>query len=115
MTQTAVKPVRQAFLLLPDGSVAVWRSSPMAGVLGMPRRLFQVCVCAKGRLSVQDGSVSVWRRTPNQLTYSLLGLHKLVPPPSRVNNNATISLLCAAASAWVRLGSAMQGLLWMSS
>jgi len=43
----------------------------------------------------------VWRRTPNQLTYSLLGLHKLVPPPSRVNNNATISLLCAAASAWV--------------
>lgn len=51
---------------------------------------------------VQDGSVSVWRRTPNQLTYSLLGLHKLVPPPSRVNNNATISLLCAAASAWVR-------------
>lgn len=43
----------------------------------------------------------MWRRTPNQLTYSLLGLHKLVPPPSRVNNNATISLLCAAASAWV--------------
>ena len=46
--------------------------------------------------------MSVWRRTPNQLTYSLLGMHKLVPPPSRINNNATISLLCTAASAWVR-------------
>ena len=53
-------------------------------------------------LHAQDGSVSVWRRTPNQLTYSLLGMHKLVPPPSRINNNATISLLCTAASAWVR-------------
>ncbi len=55
---------------------------------------------------LQDGSISVWRRMPNQLTYSLLGLHKVVPPPSRVNNNATISLLCAAASAWVRAPSA---------
>jgi hypothetical protein len=44
----------------------------------------------------------VWRRTSGQLTYSLLGLHKLVPPPSRVNSNATISLLCAAAAAWTR-------------
>lgn len=32
----------------------------------------------------------------------MLGLHKLVPPPSRVNNNATLSLLCAAASTWWR-------------
>lgn len=53
-------------------------------------------------MHVQDGSLSIWRRTQGQLTYSLLGMHKLVPPPSRVNNNATLSLLCAAAAAWVR-------------
>ncbi|BDA45713.1 probable WD repeat-containing protein 11 at C-terminar half [Coccomyxa sp. Obi] len=52
--------------------------------------------------SHQDGSISIWRRTEGQLTYSLLGLHKLVPPPSRVNNNSTLSLLCAAAAAWWR-------------
>lgn len=50
----------------------------------------------------QDGSLSIWRRTEGQLTYSLLGLHKLVPPASRVNNNSTLSLLCASAAAWVR-------------
>ena len=50
----------------------------------------------------QDGSLSVWRRMDGQLTYQLLGLHKLIPPPSRVNNNATLSMLCAAAAIWVR-------------
>ncbi len=50
----------------------------------------------------QDGSVSVWKRVDGHLTYSLAGLHKLVPPPSRVTNNATVNLLCLAASPWQR-------------
>ena len=49
---------------------------------------------------VQDASVSVWQRTQEQLSYTMLGLHKLVPPPSRINNNATLSLLCIAAAPW---------------
>lgn len=51
---------------------------------------------------VKDGNVSVWKRIEGQLTYSLAGMHKLVPPPSRITNNATVSLLCVAASPWQR-------------
>eukprot|EP00884_Botryococcus_braunii_P018245 jgi/Botrbrau1/5103/Bobra.0128s0014.1 len=52
--------------------------------------------------SHQDGSVSVWKRADGHLTYSLAGLHKLVPPPSRVTNNATVNLLSMAAAPWQR-------------
>ena len=52
--------------------------------------------------ALQDGSLSVWRRQPSGLSYTLLCLHKLVPPASRISNNATVSLLCIAACAWVR-------------
>ena len=50
----------------------------------------------------QDGSVSTWRRQNGGLTYALLAHAKLTPPPLRVNNNATPTLLCMAAAAWVR-------------
>lgn len=46
--------------------------------------------------------MSVWKRSEGQLTYSLAGMHKLVPPPSRITNNATVNLLCLAASPWQR-------------
>ena len=52
--------------------------------------------------ALQDGSLSVWRRQVSGLSYNLLCLHKLVPPASRISNNATVSLLCIAACAWVR-------------
>ncbi len=29
-------------------------------------------------------------------------IHKLVPPPSRISNNATVNILCLAASLWLR-------------
>lgn len=52
-------------------------------------------------LVVQDASLSVWRRQAGQLSYSLLAMHKLVPPPSRVSNNAVVNILCLAASVWL--------------
>ncbi|KAK9829709.1 hypothetical protein WJX72_007460 [[Myrmecia] bisecta] len=52
--------------------------------------------------SHQDGSLSIWRRQPSQLSYTLLHISKLVPPPSRINNNAVLSLLCISAAVWVR-------------
>jgi hypothetical protein len=47
------------------------------------------------RPGAQDGSLSVWRRHPGQLTYSLAGSARLTPPPSRLSNNAVVSLLQA--------------------
>ncbi|KAK9845287.1 hypothetical protein WJX81_002462 [Elliptochloris bilobata] len=55
-------------------------------------------------LSHQDGSVSVWRRAAGALSYVMLGLHRLVPPPSRPSNNATLTLLACTAGAWVKSG-----------
>ncbi|MCJ1303500.1 hypothetical protein MMC08_006310 [Hypocenomyce scalaris] len=49
-----------------------------------------------------EGSLSVWKRQPGQLNYSILTIHKLVPPPSRISNNATVNILCLAASLWLR-------------
>lgn len=51
---------------------------------------------------LQEGSLSVWKRQPGQLNYSILTIHKLVPPPSRISNNATVNILCLAASLWLR-------------
>lgn len=51
---------------------------------------------------MQDASLSVWRRQAGQLSYNLFTTHKLVPPPSRVSNNAVVSVLCLAASVWLR-------------
>ncbi|KAL3161421.1 hypothetical protein ABBQ32_010311 [Trebouxia sp. C0010 RCD-2024] len=50
----------------------------------------------------QEGSLSMWRRQPGQLNYTIISLHKLVPPPSRISNNATVNILCLAASLWLR-------------
>lgn len=51
---------------------------------------------------VQEGSLSLWRRQPGQLNYTIISIHKLVPPPSRISNNATVNVLCLAASLWLR-------------
>ena len=51
-------------------------------------------------IMVQDGSLSTWLRNPGLLTYTLLGLHPLVPPPSRINNNVVLSILACAACPW---------------
>ena len=51
---------------------------------------------------LQEGSLSVWKRQPGQLNYSIMTIHKLVPPPSRISNNATVNILCLAASLWLR-------------
>ena len=51
---------------------------------------------------MQEGSLSVWKRQPGQLNYSIVTIHKLVPPPSRISNNATVNILCLAASLWLR-------------
>ena len=50
----------------------------------------------------QEGSLSVWKRQPGQLNYSIISINKLVPPPSRISNNATVNVLCLAASLWLR-------------
>ncbi|KAA6419923.1 MAG: hypothetical protein FRX49_10113 [Trebouxia sp. A1-2] len=52
--------------------------------------------------SHQEGSLSVWKRQPGQLNYTIMTIHKLVPPPSRISNNATVNILCLAASLWLR-------------
>lgn len=57
----------------------------------------------------QDGSVSVWRRQAGALSYAMLGLHRLVPPPSRASNNASLTLLACAAGAWVKGGAVCPG------
>lgn len=44
----------------------------------------------------------MWRRQPGQLNYTIITIHKLVPPPSRISNNATVNILCLAASLWLR-------------
>lgn len=44
----------------------------------------------------------MWKRQPGQLNYSIISVHKLVPPPSRISNNATVNVLCLAASLWLR-------------
>ena len=44
----------------------------------------------------------MWKRQPGQLNYTIISLHKLVPPPSRISNNATVNVLCLAASLWLR-------------
>ena len=44
----------------------------------------------------------MWRRQPGQLNYTIISIHKLVPPPSRISNNATANVLCLAASLWLR-------------
>ena len=49
---------------------------------------------------MQDGSLSIWLRNPGLLTYTLLGLHSLVPPPSRINNNVVLAILACAACPW---------------
>ena len=49
---------------------------------------------------MQDGSLSIWLRNAGLLTYSLLGLHPLVPPPSRINNNVVLAILACAACPW---------------
>lgn len=59
--------------------------------------------------SAQDGSVSVWRRQAGALSYAMLGLHRLVPPPSRASNNASLTLLACAAGAWVKGGAVCPG------
>lgn len=51
---------------------------------------------------LQEGSLSVWKRQPGQLNYTIMTIHKLVPPPSRISNNATVNILCLAASLWLR-------------
>ena len=51
---------------------------------------------------MQEGSLSMWKRQPGQLNYSIISIHKLVPPPSRISNNATVNVLCLAASLWLR-------------
>lgn len=55
-------------------------------------------------MRAQDGSVSVWRRAAGALSYAMLGLHRLVPPPARASNNAALTLLACAAGAWVNGG-----------
>ena len=54
--------------------------------------------CTFGAL--QDTSLSVWRRQRGELTYTSLCYHKLTPPPSRLSNNAAITVLSAAACLW---------------
>ncbi|MCJ1241767.1 hypothetical protein MMC14_009773, partial [Varicellaria rhodocarpa] len=44
----------------------------------------------------------MWKRQPGQLNYTIISIHKLVPPPSRISNNATVTVLCLAASLWLR-------------
>lgn len=44
----------------------------------------------------------MWKRQPGQLNYTIISIHKLVPPPSRISNNATVNVLCLAASLWLR-------------
>ena len=51
---------------------------------------------------MQEGSLSMWKRQPGQLNYTIISIHKLVPPPSRISNNATVNVLCLAASLWLR-------------
>ena len=46
---------------------------------------------------LQEGSVSVWVRQKGLLTYTLAGMHKLVPPPSRVNANVVPNILALSA------------------
>lgn len=46
--------------------------------------------------------MSAWRRTPGQLTYTLICCNRLLPQPSRVNNNYQVAVLCMAAGVWVR-------------
>ncbi len=48
----------------------------------------------------QDSSLSVWQRRGAGLTYSVLSWHKLLPPPSRVGNNAALATVSAAAAVW---------------
>jgi len=50
---------------------------------------------------VQDGSISTWQRKPDLLTYSIVALHPLLPPPSRINNH-TLTLACQCAATWRR-------------
>ena len=42
----------------------------------------------------------MWRRRPEQLTYSLLSIHDLLPAPSRMNNNHSLTLMSCAAAPW---------------
>ena len=51
---------------------------------------------------MQEGSLSMWKRQPGQLNYTIISIYKLVPPPSRISNNATVNVLCLAASLWLR-------------
>lgn len=44
--------------------------------------------------------MSVWQRAPAQLSYTMLGIHKLLPPPSRISNNVALALLCISACPW---------------
>ena len=50
--------------------------------------------------TLQDTSLSVWRRQRGELTYTSLCYHKLTPPPSRLSNNASITVCSAAACLW---------------
>ena len=53
-----------------------------------------------GVLFLQDSTVSTWVRQAPGLTYTMLSSHRLVPPPSRVNNNAVVTLLSLTAAPW---------------
>lgn len=44
----------------------------------------------------------MWSRNTDALSYIMLGLHKLTPPPSRINNNQSLNLLCMAACPWLQ-------------
>lgn len=44
--------------------------------------------------------MSVWTRQAGALVYTMAGLHKLVPPPSRVNANVVPTILALAACAY---------------
>ncbi len=52
--------------------------------------------------------MSIWRRRAGALSYDMLGLHRLVPPPARGAGAAAPVLLACAAGAWVRGGSVAQ-------
>ena len=44
--------------------------------------------------------MSVWQRRAGGLTYAAVAWHKLLPPPSRINNNAVVATISAVAAVW---------------
>lgn len=44
--------------------------------------------------------MSLWRRRAGGLTYTAVAWHKLLPPPSRINNNAAVATISAVAAVW---------------